>query len=206
MALPLTAADDAVVPAIAAPVALARGVRPITLVLHSDRQTFLALVLRLAEQTGDEAGRLQLLLLELREAIAGRALEEHALRFPPNHPFWSQFSADDAQRVAASFASLGYRFDGDSGWADGRTPATRDIVVALSNVGLDPRVVRRPASQEAVDSLWHGTSVLVEDYLAARAPDLDLQHVTACLGARAAALSELWNMWGRLRVPLLTPA
>jgi hypothetical protein len=190
----------------AARATVARGVRPITLVLHGDRRTFLALVLRLAEETGDEAGRLQLLLLELREAIAARALEEHAVRFAPNQPFWSQFSADDARRVVASLASLGYRFDGNSGWVDGRPPPMRELVIALSNVGLDPRVVRRPMSQEGIDSLWRGTSVLVEEYLAARAPDLDLQQVTACLGPRAAPLSELWNMWGRLRVLLLTPA
>src|SRR4051812_8585851 len=60
----------AVAPDVAARGTMARGVRPITVVLHGDRQTFLALVLRLAEETGDEAGRLQLLLLELREAIA----------------------------------------------------------------------------------------------------------------------------------------
>ena len=45
-----------------------RGVRPITLVLRGDREALLSLALRLAEETGVEAGRLQLLLLELREA------------------------------------------------------------------------------------------------------------------------------------------
>ena len=153
-----------------------------------------------------EAGRLQLLLLELREAIATRALEESALRFPPNHPFWSQFPADGGRQVAASLYSMGYRFDGHGGWANDRVPTIRELGVALSQVGLDPRLLRRPAGQEALVTLWQGTTVVVEEYLAARAPDLELQQVIACLGSRAARLSELWDMWGRLRPLLLTPS
>jgi hypothetical protein len=182
------------------------GVRPISLVLRGDRDGLGALAVRLAEETGLEAGRLQLLLLELRESIAACALEEQMLRFPPNHPFWSQFSATAGRHIAASLASMGYVFDGRDGWADARKPAIRELAIALAEAGLDPRVVLRPAGADTIDSLWRGTGVLVEDYLAARAPDLDLQQVTACLGRRAAPLSELWDMWGRLRVLLLTPA
>ncbi|HEY5474914.1 MAG TPA: hypothetical protein VIK32_17225, partial [Candidatus Limnocylindrales bacterium] len=69
-----------------------------------------------------------------------------------------------------------------------------------------PRSLRRPGGQEAVDSLWQGTQVIVEEYLARRAPDLELRQVVACLGPRAAALAELWDMWGRLRPLLLTPS
>jgi hypothetical protein len=161
--------------------------------------------LHLADETGIEAGRLQLLLLELREAIAARALEESALRFPPNHPFWSQFPADGGRQVAASLYSMGYRFDGRDAWANERVPTIRELGVALSQVGLDPRMLRRPSGEEAIGSLWQGTTVVVEEYLAARAPDLDLQQVMACLGQRGARLSELWDMWGRLRPLLLTP-
>lgn len=178
------------------------GGRPISLVLRGDRETLLALALRLAEETGVEAGRLQLLLLELRESIAARALEEHAFRFPSGHPFWGQFAADGGRRVAASLGSMGYRFDGQSGWVDQRAPTIRELAIALSNCGLDPRSLRRPAGQTAIDSLWVGTTVVVEEYLAGRAPDLELPQVMACLGPRAARLSELWDMWGRLR-PLL---
>jgi len=86
-------------------------------------------------------------------------------------------------------------------------PTIRELAVALSHVGLDPRGLRRPAGQDAVDQLWQGTSVVVEEYLAGRAPDLDLQQVMTCLGPRAARLGELWDMWGRLRpLLLLSPA
>lgn len=181
-------------------------VRPITLVLRGDRETLLSLGLRLAEETGVEAGRLQLLLLELREQLAARALEDNALRFPADHPFWSQFPGEGARRVVASLASMGYRFDGRESWADDHAPTMRELAIAVSHVGLDPRSLRRPAAQEALDSLWLGTTVATEEYLASRAPNLDLEQVMGYLGPRGARLSQLWDLWGRLRPLLLTPA
>ena len=204
-AQPATPDDqDAPDPATAAQPAPHR-VRPITLVLRGDRDTLLSLGLRLAEETGVEAGRLQLLLLELREQLAARALEDIALRLPAEHPFWSQFPGEGARRVVASLASMGYRFDGREGWADERVPTMRELAIAVSHVGLDPRALRRPAAQEAINSLWLGTTVAVEEYLASRAPNLDLEHVMAFLGPRGARLSQLWDMWGRLRPLLLNP-
>jgi hypothetical protein len=194
-------------PVASAPPGLSRSAaRPISLVLRGDRETLLALALRLAEETGVEAGRLQLLLLELRESIAARALEDNALRFPANHPFWSQFSAEISRQVVASLASMGYRYDGRDSWVDSRAPTIRELAMALSHIGLDPRALRRPVGQDALDGLWQGTTVVVEEYLAGRAPNLDLQQVMACLGPRGARLGELWDMWGRLRPLLLTPA
>lgn len=181
------------------------GPRAITLVLRGDQPTMLALALRLAEETGAEVGLLQLLLLELREAIAGLALNDLAFQFPARSPFWSQFGVPGAQEVAASLGAMGYRFDGQAGWVDDRAPNIRELAVALTHVGLDPRSLRRPASQEAVDMLWAGTRVMVDQYLAARAPGLQLEQVVACLGPRAARLAELWDMWGRLRPLLLAP-
>ena len=188
--------------AAAPPARPAPTVAPISLLLRGDRQALLGLTLRLAEETGVEAGRLQLLLLELREAIAARALEEHALSFPANHPFWSQFTPDGGRRVAASLAGLGYACDGRGGWVDGRSPQTRALALALSYCGYDPRSLRRPAGQAAIDGLWEGTTVLVEDYLASGAPDLALGRLIEVLGERGSRLGELWDIWGRLR-PLL---
>ncbi|HEY8135926.1 MAG TPA: hypothetical protein VIF08_07775 [Candidatus Limnocylindrales bacterium] len=178
------------------------GPAPISLLLGGDRQALLGLTLRLAEETGVEAGRLQLLLLELRQAIAARALEDNALAFPAGHPFWSQFSAEGSQQLALSLARLGYGFDGRDGWRDGRAPGVRELALALEYVGSDPRSLRRPAGQAAIDELWQGTRVLVEPWLAATVPDLALGRLIDVLGPRAARLGELWDMWGRLR-PLL---
>jgi hypothetical protein len=170
--------------------------------MRGDRQTLLGLALRLAEETGFEAGRMQLLLLELREQITTRALDEYAFAFPPNHPFWSQFHVDIARGVAASLSAMGYRFDGVGGWADGRSPQIRDLALALSYSGYDPRTLRRPAGQAAIDALWQGTRLRTEEYLLARAPQLTLQQIVDLLGPPGGRLGELWDMWGRLR-PLL---
>lgn len=203
------ASREDVVAAAAGGVATEAGPLPADAVIHGlmrgDRQQMVGLALRVADETGSDAGHLQLLLLELREQVAARALEVFALDFPAEHPFWSQFSADGARRVAGSMASMGFRFDGVGGWADDRAPAVRDLALALSYCGYDPRSLRRPASQTAIDGLWQGTSVLAEDYLLTRAPDLALNQVVECLGVRADRLGELWDIWGRLR-PLLIRA
>jgi hypothetical protein len=180
------------------------GPAPISLLLRGDRQALLSLTLRLAEETGVEAGRLQLLLLELRQAIAARALEDGALAFPQGHPFWSQFNVDQDRQLVASLAQLGYAFDGHEGWRDGRVPGARELAMALEHAGHDPRSLRRPAGQEAIDGLWQGSRVLVEEWLASAAPDLALGRLIEILGPRGARLGELWDMWGRLR-PLLLP-
>lgn len=187
-----------------APRAHIAGAAPIALLLRGDRQALLGLTLRLADETGVEAGRLQLLLLELRGQIAARALEEHALAFPAEHPFWSQFNPDAGRQMVASLASLGFAFDGRQGWRDGRSPAIRDLALALANCGYDPRTLRRPAGQAAIDGLWQGTTVLVEEFLVNQAPDLALGRLVELLGPRGSRLGELWDMWGRLR-PLLLP-
>jgi hypothetical protein len=179
-----------------------RGPRAITLVLRGDRDALLRLAARLADETGVEAGRLQLLLLELREAIAAEALDRHALRMPAEHPFWTQFPTDVRSRVVESLSAMGYRFDGTDGWVDDRVPTLRELALAVSHTGADPRTLRRPPNQQAIDELWLGTTVLVEEYLARAAPALELERVIASLGARAAPMSELWDIWGRLR-PLL---
>jgi hypothetical protein len=173
--------------------------------MQGNRETLLGLALRLADETGMEAGRLQLLLLELRETIAARALDNHALSFPADHPFWSQFPTESARNVTASLASLGFRYDGATGWADGRIPSVRDLALALSYCGYDPRSMRRPAGQAAVDALWEGASVRGEEYLQALAPNLALDEVVGLLGSSANRLGEIWDIWGRLR-PLLLRA
>jgi hypothetical protein len=203
-AAPTPAAPVTAVHVVAAP-PRPTGPAPISQLLRGDRHALLGLTLRLAEETGVEAGRLQLLLLELRQAIAARALEDGALAFPAGHPFWSQFTLEQDRQLVASLAQAGYAFDGHDGWRDARVPGARELAMALEHAGHDPRSLRRPAGQEAIDGLWHGTHVLVEEWLASAAPDLALGRMIDILGPRGARLGELWDMWGRLR-PLLLPA
>jgi hypothetical protein len=173
--------------------------------MSGDRQALLGLALRAAEETGVEAGRLQLLLIELREQIRTRALDDSALELPSDHPFWSQFSPAAVGEIVRSLASMGYRFDGAGGWADQHAPQTRDLALALSYCGYDPRGLRRPAGQAAIDALWQGASVRTEDYLVSHAPDLSLNQLVELLGPSSSRLAELWDIWGRLR-PLLMKA
>jgi hypothetical protein len=203
---PRQAGQPSLTPVAGAPFDPSRAPRSISHVLRGDRHALQAVAGRLSEETGVEAGRVQLLLLELREAIAARALEENALGFPSAHPFWGQFPAEEARRVATSLASMGYRFDGHDAWSDGRRPGARDMALSLSHVGIDPRSLRVMPDQSQIQTLWQGTNVLVEDYLAACAPELELNQMIACLGQRAGALSELWDLWGRLRTLLVSPA
>jgi hypothetical protein len=173
--------------------------------MRGNRETMVGLSQRLAEETGVEAGRLQLLLLELREQIAARTLEEGMLGFHEGHPFWSQFTLDGARCVVTTLASLGFRFDGRDAWVDGRSPQIRDLALALSYCGLDPRSLRRPAGQAALDGLWQGATLRAEEFLLSQAPELALPQLTTLLGPRAGRLSELWDIWSRLR-PLLARA
>jgi hypothetical protein len=167
--------------------------------LVGDREPVLRFALLLAGDTGLEPGRLQLLLVELREAIIAGALANHAFRFPDDHPFWSQFSQAGGTQVAAMLSSLGFRFDGQSGWADGRVPQIRDLALALSYAGFDLRSLRRPAGQAAIDTLWQGTVVMPAEWLLQRAPGLELEAVVEALGQRATRLSDLWAIWPQVR-------
>jgi hypothetical protein len=45
-------------------------------------------------------------------------------------------------------------------------------------------------------------TVAADEFLAMRAPDLDLGEMVAVLGRRSEQLSELWNRWAQVR-PLL---
>ena len=73
--------------------------------------------------------------------------------------------------------------------ADEHAPTMRELAIAVSHVGLDPRSLRRPAGQEAIDGLWQGTTVAGRGIpRRSQAPDLDLGQVIAVLGPRAPRL------------------
>jgi hypothetical protein len=161
-----------------------------------------SLVNRLAEEIGQDGGRLQLLMLDLRDAIIAAGRNACAFDFPPRHPFWSQFSVGEARAVAAGLATLNRRFDGQAGWYDGQTALPRELAMAVSLAGRDPRSIRPFPSAAEIEALWQGTSVAAVEFLFATAPDLRLEGLIGLLGPRADALAELWDNWGRLR-PLL---
>ena len=151
--------------------------RPSRSLLRGDRNTLLSLALRLAEETGVEAGRLQLLLLELREQIAARALEQSALHFPESHPFWSQFAAERRPSGCRQPGSAWViRFDGRGGWIDDHVPDTRASWPWRSRTCRDRSAQHPPPARPGRRSTRSSRArrVAVEEFLATTAPDLEL--------------------------------
>jgi hypothetical protein len=170
--------------------------------LRGDRAVLEQVAARLAAETDRDADRLQLLLIELCEQIASCALGAGAISFAADHPFWTQFEPTEAQRLAVTLAQLGYRYDGHSGWLDGRVPGQRHIPIALAHAGLDSRILR-PLSQADIDDLWRGAALESVQHLARAAPDLSLDQVQAMLATRGNMLDELWDIWPNVRRALL---
>jgi hypothetical protein len=171
--------------------------------LHGDRQAMTTLVAALADTSDPDAKRRwQLQMTNLVEAIVADAIEASALDFPPDHEFWGVFTRIQGRDIANALSSLGYRFDGLGGWADGRLPSQRDLSLALGYAGIDPMRVRHWPTEEGTAELFRDVSVAADEYLAGIAGDLTLAEMVAMLGRRADGLAEVWNHWGTIR-PLL---
>jgi hypothetical protein len=132
-----------------------------------------------------------------------RAIETSSLEFPLEHPFWGPFSQAQNRDIATALASLGYRFDGLGGFADGRLPSQRDLSLALGYAGLDPMRLRTWPSEAMMPRLFEEVRVAADELVAAAAPDLSLGEMVALLGGRAEPLADLWNNWGKVRPALL---
>jgi hypothetical protein len=172
---------------------------PIEALLADDREAVASLVKRVSEEAGLDSSRVLLLLLELREALVARAYEAAVLDFQRGHPFWDQFTRHEARSVAASLAVLGRGFDGRGGWQDGKPAEPREVAVALSLAGQDPRTTKHRATREELDGLWRGVTVAAFEHLRESSPDLGLETITRLVGPRADGLSDLWDNWGRIR-------
>jgi len=182
----------------------AEGLPAIYRLLQGDRATLTRIVAAVAT-TPDDQRRLQLLLSQLVDAIVAGAIEQAVFDFPAAHPFWGDFSRTQCRDVAVALASLGYRFDGLGGFANGRAPSQRDLSLAVGYAGLDPRRIRRWPTEAQAAELFREVSVAADEYLASNAADLSLGEMVALLGRRSEGLAELWNQWGRVRPLLLAP-
>jgi hypothetical protein len=187
------------------PIGYDDAITPIEALLQGNRDIFRALVGRLAEEVGLDARRLQLLLLELREGLFERARAAAVLDFAPGNRFWAQFTPPEARAVAAALEVLGRGFDGRQGWRDDRPAEPRELAMAVSMAGQDPRMLRVKPVREDLAALWVGTKVDAVAYLRERSPDLALETFEPSVGPRAEGLTELWDNWGRLRRLMLSP-
>ena len=159
-------------------------------------------VAEIAAGSVDEARRWHLGLSALRDAVVAAAIDAAAIDLPADRPFWSEFMAIEAREIAEALSSLGYRYDGRGGFADGRVPSTRDLALAVGYAGLDPRRIRRWPSATEIPLLFRGARVAAAEFVTAGAPDLSLGEMIDLLGRRAPDLAPLWDEWGRAR-PLL---
>lgn len=152
-----------------------------------------------------EQRRWQLLLSNLVDACVARAIEASSLEFPTDHGFWGPFSQAQSRDIATALASMGYRFDGLGGFADGRVPGQRDLSLALGYAGLDPMRLKAWPTEATMPNLFEDVRVAADEYVASAAGELTLGEMVALLRGRAEPLADLWNNWGKVR-PLLLEA
>ncbi len=144
-------------------------------------------------------------LTALVEAVRLRAIDGAALTFP-DEGFWAPYTQLQGREIAAALAALGYRYDGNEGFADGRVPGQRELSLAIGYAGLDPMRIRIWPSETELPHLYAGVEVDVGRFVAQAAGELTLGEMIDLLGRRAEELSDLWNAWGRVRPLLLSPA
>jgi hypothetical protein len=143
------------------------------------------------------------LLTGLVEALDERAIDLGYLDFPMGAPFWDTFTIQQCRVIAATLASMGYRYDGRDGWVDGRAPAYRDLSTAVAAAGYEPRRVRAWPNGMEIGELYRGVRPAPEDAVSHVAPSLDARALRELLGARAARFEELWLVWEPIRRILL---
>lgn len=144
----------------------------------------------------------ELLLGRLVEGLADLAVRESVIDFPMGTAFWDTFTIEQCRRIVTALGSMGYRYDGQSNWADGRVPVYRDLTRALADVGVDPRRIRAWPNQSEIANLLVGARPAPEELLAAAGPDYASSEMEVLLGEHATGLADLWATWEIVRPAL----
>jgi hypothetical protein len=173
--------------------------------LAGNRDVLRRIAAALAAGDAEAQPRWESRLSALVEAVRLRAIDGAALTFP-DQGFWAPYTQLQGREIAAALAALGYRYDGNEGFADGRVPGQRELSLAIGYAGLDPMRIRIWPSEAELPHLYAGVEVDVGRFVAQAAGELTLGEMIDLLGRRAEELSDLWNAWGRVRPLLLSPA
>jgi hypothetical protein len=174
---------------------------------QGDRVVLRWLARELSELTGRPPSHFLLLLQELVEAVQVAAAERRFLVFDSENPLWGQFSQAECRTISSALSDLGFRYDPRDGWYGGRVPNGNDLAIAIAYAGFDARRVRGlPNTSAGFRDLATSISVAPLELIREFAPDLTIRQLVEILGARADALDDLWDDWGRLRPLLLTEA
>jgi hypothetical protein len=174
-------------------------------ILRGDSRALFATAAVLAG--ADEADRRawQTAIMSLTGAVVDRAIGSGWLDFPVGNPFWDTLTTDQCREIAAALAATGHRFDGVDGWEDDRAPNHRDLTIAVAAAGLEPRRIRAWPTQDEIGSLYLEVTAAADDFLAAHAPNLDLEEAQALAGVGEEDLARLWAAWDRVRSVLMAP-
>ena len=174
-------------------------------ILHGDHRAMLVALDVIAGEDGALRRDWEVLLSGLAEALTERSIDLGILDFPIGTAFWDTFTIEQCREIAGSLASLGYRFDGDGGWADFRVPSYRDLNRALGDIGMEPRRVRAWPNAVEIAGLYLGARAAPADAVALWAPTLDTSDLQELLGPRADDVADLWLTWDSIRPILLEP-
>jgi hypothetical protein len=172
-------------------------------ILRGEHRAMVEVVDALAGADNRQRRNWELLLGGLVESMADIAVSESVIDFPMGTAFWDTFTVEQCRRVVASLASMGYRYDGQAGWADSRVPAYRVLTQALADIGMEPRRIRAWPNQSEIATLFTGARPAPEELLAAAGPDYTADDMRALLGDHAAALGDLWDTWEAIKPALL---
>jgi hypothetical protein len=203
---PLSSDADSIVPR-AEPKIEYGGPRPPTIarLLRRDRSAMNRLVEALAGSDVEQRRRWQLLLSNFVDSVVAAAIDSGCLEFPDDNRFWNQFDRRQAREVARGLASLGFRYDGMSQFAEGRVPERRDLSIAVGQAGLHSVRVRFWPLPAETSGLMTNVRVDTDLLLSEEAPSFTMGEMVKLLGWRSELLADLWNEWPRLRKLLLAP-
>jgi hypothetical protein len=175
-------------------------------ILRGDQRALLETVAVLAGADAAMRRPWQAAINALADGVIHRAIAHGVLDFPVGNPFWDSFTTEQCRTISAALAASGYRFDGIDGWADGRVPSYRDLAAAVAAAGLEPRRIRAWPTTDEIAALCREVTVAADDFIAAQAPELELEQVRALIPAGSPDLDFLWRHWELGRSALAAPS
>jgi len=168
-------------------------------ILRGEHMAMIEVLDRVAGEDGLRRREWELLIGGLVEAMAEMAVRESVIDFPMGTAFWDTFTVEQCRRIVATLATMGYRYDGRTGWADQHVPAYRNLTNAIADIGEEPRRVRAWPNQAEIAALFVGARPAPEELLAAAGPSYTADDMRDLLGERAVELSNLWPAWEVVR-------
>jgi hypothetical protein len=177
---------------------------PLERILRGEHLAMVEVIDSVAGQDSLRRRDWELLLGGFVEAMADMAVREAVIDFPMGTAFWDTFTVEQCRRVVAALASMGFRYDGRSGWVEHHVPVYRDLSIALADIGVDPVRIRAWPNQAEIAALFVGARPAPEELLAAAGPEYRVKDVQALLGERSSELAGLWISWDAVRPSLLS--